>query len=32
MDRKTQLTRFIPELMDDWNRYKKGLKGLKELA
>ena len=24
MDKKTQLTRFIPELMDDWNRYKDG--------
>ena len=29
MDRKTQLTMFIPEIMSSWNDYKKGLKGLK---
>ena len=29
MDRKTKLTTFVPDLMNDWNNYKKGLKGLK---
>lgn len=29
MDRKTQLTQFVPELMSNWNNYKKGLKELK---
>lgn len=29
MDKKTRLTSFVPELMEDWNKYKKGLKGLK---
>ena len=29
MDRKTRLTQTIPEFMDDWNNYKKGLKHLK---
>ena len=29
MDRKTRLTTFVPDLMKDWNNYKKGLKGLK---
>ena len=29
MDKKTLLTQSIPEFMDDWNNYKKGLKNLK---
>lgn len=29
MDKKTRLTSFVPGLMEDWNKYKKGLKGLK---
>ena len=29
MDKKTQLTKFIPDLTNQWNRYKNGLKGLK---
>ena len=29
MDRKTQLTKIIPDLMKSWNDYKKGLKGMK---
>ena len=29
MDRKTQLTKSIPEFMNSWNTYKKSLKGLK---
>ena len=29
MDRKTRLTQTIPEFIDDWNNYKKGLKHLK---
>lgn len=31
MDKKTQLTQFIPEFMNSWNAYKKGLKKLKRL-
>lgn len=29
MDRKTQLTMYVPEFINSWNNYKKGLKGLK---
>lgn len=29
MDRKTQLTMFIPEIMNSWNNYKKAFKGQK---
>lgn len=29
MDRKTQLTMYIPEFINSWNNYKQGLKGLK---
>ena len=29
MDKKTLLTQSIPEFMNDWNNYKKGLKNLK---